>query len=235
MRGLARSSCVVAAVLALPAVASAATVTTDRECYRAGEQGTLTVGGFRAGATIDAVVDGQPMVNLLPDGAGAASAPFTPLASPAAGDVPETLSATDAATAPPLSAQVTYRVTATDVRMTPARARLSTVVTWRLRGFGAGAAYLHVARRNAAGRTVTIRAIKLGTLAGPCGSLSARTKQLPIPRPRAGTTYVLRFNASRSPNARALVEHTVTTPAPRSVRRGPQVPPATPCTQCGVS
>ncbi len=203
------------AALTLPAGATAATVTTDKACYKAGEPGTVTVGGFRAAATVDTLVDGESMVNLLPDGSGAGSAPFTPLASPSTGEATETLIATDTATSPVLTAQVTYRVTATAVKMSPRRAKLTATVTWKLTGFGSGSAYLHVARRNAAGKTVTVRSQRLGTLNGPCGSLTVRTRQLPLARPAPGTTYVLRFNTRNSPNAAALVQRTVRTPAAR--------------------
>ena len=207
---------VTVAALALPVGAQAATVTTDRACYRAGEEGTVAVAGFRSASTVDTTVEGQPMVNLLPDGSGAASAPFTPLASPTRGDVEETLVATDANQSPVLTAQTTYRVTATTVTMKPSRAALSSKVTWKLAGFLPGTAYLHVARRNTAGKTVTVRTLKLGTLGAPCGALTVRTKQLPLARPEAGRVYELRFSATRSPTATALVTRTVTTPAPRS-------------------
>ena len=203
---------VVTATLALPAGAGAATVTTDQACYRAGDEGTVTVGGFRGGSTVDATVEGQPMVNLQPDGDGGASAPFTPLASPARGDVEETLIATDANTSPVLTAQVTYRVTATAVTMAPRGARSSALVTWRLSGFGLGTAYLHVARRNAAGRTVTVRTLKLGKLAAPCGALTVRTKQLPLARPEKGRVYELRFSTTSVPTVPALVRRTVRAP-----------------------
>jgi hypothetical protein len=206
---------VAVAALTLPAGAQAATVTTDKACYRAGEEGTVTVGGFRAASTVDATVEGQPMVNLLPDGAGGASAPFTPLASPATGDVAETLIATDANLSPVLTAQTTYRVTATSVTMTPSRASSSATVTWRLAGFGLGTAYLHVARRNAAGRTVTVKTLRLGTLTAPCGGLTVRTKQLPLSRPEAGRVYELRFSTTRSTTATALVKRSVRAPAAR--------------------
>ena len=203
---------VIGVAVMLPAGAGAATVTTDKACYRAGEEGTVSVGEFRSGSTVDATVEGQPMVNLLPDGTGAASAPFTPLASPARGDVPETIVATDAGQSPVLTAQTTYRVTATTVTMTPRRAAPSAKVTWKLAGFGPGTAYLHVARRNAAGKTVTVKTLKLGTLAAPCGALTVRTKQLPLPRPEAGRVYELRFSATRSTTATALVKRTVRAP-----------------------
>lgn len=200
---------VVTAALALPAGAQAASVTTDKACYRAGDEGTVTVGGFRGGSTVDATVGGEPMVNLLPDGAGAASAPFTPLASPARGDVEETLVATDANTSPVLAAQLTYRVTATAVTMSPQRASSSARVTWKLSGFGLGTAYLHVARRNAARKTVTVRTLKLGKLTAPCGALTVRTKQLPLARPERGRVYELRFSTTRSPTAPAFVKRTI--------------------------
>ena len=145
-----------------------------------------------------------PLVNLLPDGSGAASAPFTPLASPETGETTETLTATDALNAA-ITAQVTYRVTATELTMRPSSAKLGAKVTWRRSGFGAGNAYLHVARRNAKGKTVTVRTLKLGALTGPCGALTARTAQLPLARPEPGTTYLLRFNTRSSPTAAALV------------------------------
>lgn len=212
-------SAVVLAALAVPAVAHGATVTTDRACYRAGQQGTVTAAGFRPGATIDTMVEGEPMVNLLPDESGAASAPFLPLATPLAGDVPETLIATDATAVPPVSARVTYRVTETDVRMKPSTARSTSKVTWRLRGFGIGTAYLRVARRNKAGRTVTVRTIRLGKLKGPCGSLSRRITQLPLKQPKPRTTYVLRFGTTSRSTARALVERTVKTPSARKTKK----------------
>lgn len=213
-----------AAVLAFPVGAPAATVATDRACYRAGEPGTVTVGGFRPGSTVDTTVEAEPMVNLLPDGSGAAAAPFTPLGSPTGGDVAETLVATDAATSPVLTARTTYRVTATGVKMTPGRAGISAIVTWRLSGFGLGTAYLHVARRNAAGRTGTVRTLKLGSLTPPCGALTARTRQLPLARPEAGRTYELRFSTTRSTTATALVRRTIRTPA----KRGRPAPRAVP-------
>jgi hypothetical protein len=203
---------VATAALVAPSGAAAATVTTDQACYRAGEPGTVTVGGFRDGATVDATVGAEPMVNLLPDGSGAGSAPFTPLASPQTGDVAETLVVTDAAAVPPVTAQVTYRVTETEVKMSPSRARPGATVAWRLSGFGLGSAYLHVARRNAAGRTVTVRTLKLGALAAPCGALTVRLKQLPLAKPAPGTVYVLRFSTQRSATATALVQRTVRTP-----------------------
>jgi hypothetical protein len=193
----------------LPVSAQAATVTTDKACYRAGEEGTVTVGGFRPASTVDTTVAGEPMVNLLPDGNGGASAPFTPLASPDRGDVEETLLATDANQSPVLTAQTTYRVTATAVTMTPRRAKPSAKVTWKLSGFGLGTAYLHVARRNAAGKTVTVKTLKLGALAAPCGALTVRTKQLPLPRPEKGRVYELRFSIHRSATATAYVKRTV--------------------------
>ena len=96
--------------------------------------------------------------------------------------------------------------------MSPGSAKLGAKVTWRLSGFGAGNAYLHVARRNAKGKTVTVRTLKLGALTGPCGALTARTLQLPLARPQPGTTYLLRFNTRSSPTAAALVQRTVRTP-----------------------
>jgi len=201
---------VVTVALAAPAAAHAATVTTDKACYKAGEAGTVSVAGFVSGSTVDATVEGQPMVNLLPDGAGAASAPFTPLASPDTGEATETLVASDAQNAA-VTGQVTYRVTATEVAMSPASAKLGAKVTWRLSGFGAGNAYLHVARRNASGRTVTVRTLKLGALTGPCGALTARTAQLPLAKPAPRTTYLLRFNTRSAPTAPALVQRTVRT------------------------
>jgi hypothetical protein len=201
----------VVAALVLPAGAQATAVSTDMACYRAGQEGEVTVTGFRPGATVDAVVEGQPMVNLMPASDGSATAPFTPLASPASGDVDETLVATDDSTSPVLTAQTTYRVTATTVKMVPSAAKLSQTVTWRLAGFMPGTAWLHVARRNARGRSVTVRSLRLGTLAGPCGSLSVRTRQLPLAKPQRGTTYELRFSATRRTTATALVRRIVRT------------------------
>jgi len=217
MGSLVRWSTVIVVTVALsaPAAAHAATVTTDKACYKAGEPGTVSVAGFAPGSTVDATVEAQPMVNLLPDGAGVASAPFTPLASPDTGETSETLVATDALN-PAITAQVTYRVTATEVTMSPGSAKLTAKVTWRLSGFGAGSAYLHVARRNANGRTVTVRTLKLGALTGPCGALTARTAQLPLAKPAPGTTYLLRFNTRSAPTAPALVQRTVRTPSARS-------------------
>lgn len=202
----------VAAALALPAGAHAAAVSTDLGCYRAGQEGEVTVTGFRPGATVDATIEGEPLVNLMPGSDGFATAPFTPLASPASGEVEETLVATDNTASPVLTAQTTYRVTATSVRMVPSAAKLSQTVTWRLAGFMPGTAWLHVARRNAKGRSVTVRSLRLGKLAAPCGSLSVRTKQLPLARPERGRTYELRFSTTSRTTATALVRRTVRTP-----------------------
>ena len=108
--------------------------------------------------------------------------------------------------------------------MSPASAKLAAKVTWRLSGFGAGTAYLHVARRNAAGKTVTVRTLKLGALTGPCGALTARTRSFRWPSPRPGTTYLLRFNTRSSPTAAALVQRTVRTPVRARQKKAPSGP-----------
>lgn len=203
---------VCAAALALPAGAGASAVSTDLTCYRAGQEGEVTVNGFRPGSTVDATIDGEPLVNLLPASDGIATAPFTPLASPTAGEVEETLVATDNSVSPVLSAQTTYRVTATTVKMIPSAAKLSKTVTWKLAGFMPGTAWLHVARRNAKGKSVTVRSLRLGRLAPPCGSLTVRTKQLPLARPQRRTTYELRFSTTSRTTATALVRRVVRTP-----------------------
>ncbi len=54
-----------------------------------------------------------------------------------------------------------------------------------------------------------MKTVRLGTLTAPCGGLTVRTKQLPLPRPEPGRVYELRFSTTRSTTATALVKRTV--------------------------
>ena len=102
----------------------------------------------------------------------------------------------------------------------PGAARSSSAtVTWRLSGLRAGTAYLHVARRNAAGKTVTVRTLKLGALTAPCGALTVAHEAAPArqARGRARPTCCASARRARRPRRRSCSARS----APRRSREAP--------------
>jgi hypothetical protein len=199
MRTLLAASLLVAAA-AVPATASAAAITTDRQCYAPGSMIGYSMSGYPASAQAD--LYGGPSNDYLadvvtgPDGAFAGQ-----FAGGALGNLRRetfTLSATtDDAT---VSAATSYIVTARTVTMTPSVARPAGKVRFTARGFfSTGTLYAHYAySRTGLAKKTLVKTVKLGKLSGPCGDLTTKkVRQLPIDKPRRGV-YEIQFDTSYS-------------------------------------
>jgi hypothetical protein len=173
---------------AVPAGAGAATITTDRACYRPGATASATFSGFTAGAEpFDLRVNDDVAAEVRIDGAGAAKATFrVPRGAP---PQPVTLRVQDSLA---ILAETTVRVNVPIVEMSPTRAKPTTKVTYSASGFDTeGPVYLHVVRRGRALRTVA-----LGTPERPCDEVLARVAHVPLRGRPAKGTYRLQFDTS---------------------------------------
>jgi hypothetical protein len=173
---------------AAPASAHAATITTDRACYRPGATASVTLSGFTAAPDpFDMRVndDVAAEVRVGADGAGTASFRVPRGAPPQ----PVTVRVQDSLA---ILAETTVRVSVPIVEMSPTRAKPSTRVTYLATGFDtSGPVYLHVVRRGRALRTV-----RLGTAARPCEEIAASIAQIPLRGRIAKGAYRLQFDAS---------------------------------------
>jgi hypothetical protein len=92
---------------------------------------------------------------------------------------------------PANAAAGTSRVTALNVGIQPRRARPSSRVLFRGRGFtGAGRVYAHYRFKGRTRRTVTFDP------SGPCGTFASRKRQIPVPRPGTGA-WTVQFDQQR--------------------------------------
>jgi hypothetical protein len=186
-----------ACVLAVPAAASAATLTADRPCYVASLAGgppvTLSGSGFNPGQAID--IAGPPGVSggATSDPAGVFS---TQLPVPGLGTLapvarPVTLTATDAAN-PSDAASATIEVTNLTFA-THGLSRLPQAVrTWTISGFvaAAGADPSKPVYGHFRSHAHTYANHRFGIPTGACGTLTARAPAIPVHRVRAGTWLV---------------------------------------------
>ena len=175
------------AALAVPGVAAGATFTALKPCYvslagtqPATETINLAGSGFTPNSKVDIAVDGQTKVNGAPvDPAGnlaaSAQAPFV-----SQRDRAFTVTATEQG-APAPAAVGNTRVTALNVGIQPRRARPSSKVRFRGRGFtGAGKVYAHYRYKGKTRKRVSF------TPKGACGKFNARKRQIPVRRPGTG-------------------------------------------------
>ena len=218
-------------VAAAPATALGATLAPLKPCYVSVptsppqlELITVTGSGFTPNSKVDVSVDGRTAVNGVPvDGAGnlpagvQAPAPFI-----AQRDKPFSVVATEQGNAASTATQAS-RVTALNVGIQPRKARPSSRVLFRGRGFtGAGPVYGHYRYKGKTRKTVTFKP------KGPCGTFSQRKKQIPVSRPGTGQ-WLLQFDQqkryARTPSSvfvrlKIVVTRTVRfsslTPAPTS-------------------
>lgn len=195
-RRLATLGCVAASTaLAWPAAASAATFTSIKPCYVSlpgtspvVEQITLSGTGFAPSVPADIDIDGSRAISGAPvDGAGTLGPdPASPVQAPspfiASKDRPFQIVAFQNG-AP--AATATSQATALNVGLSPRRARPSRAVTFRGRGFtGAGKVYAHYRFKGRTRRTVTFKP------KGPCGTFTAKKRQIPVSNPGTGTWTV---------------------------------------------
>jgi hypothetical protein len=173
---------------ATAAPAAAATVAPLKPCYvSAGDapenrENVYIVGsGFTPGEAVDILVDGilvnSPTTDMDGNVAGTIDAPFR-----AAGEARFSVVLRDQSN-PVLAATVTSRVTDLDVRMRPRETEPSERVRLRGRGFTRDAPiFAHYVFDGE--RQKRVRLAQRPT--GPCGTFTARRRQIPIDNPRSG-------------------------------------------------
>jgi hypothetical protein len=181
------------AALAAPGAASAATLAPLKPCYVAVPSSPPQVeridiggSGYTPNSRVDIAVDGVPAVSGAPVDAAGNIAPGVQATAPfiAQRDKAFTVTATDQGN-PANVATATSRVTALNVGIQPRRARPSSRVLFRGRGFtGAGKVFAHYRYKGRTRRTVTF------TPTGPCGRFTTRKTQIPVSRPGTGSWTV---------------------------------------------
>jgi hypothetical protein len=175
--------------LAAPATANAAAVAAAplKDCYRAGEQLTLSGSGYTPNQGVSIASDGQPLGSSIADPAGNFSG--TLRVGVPSGEKVKTYSATDQSN-PANTAAVQLRVSALTVNLRPKRGRPNRRFRIGARGFTTGKVlYAHIVRKGFR------RNVRVGRLKGPCHKISAR-KRL-FPRNIATGFYRVQFDSRR--------------------------------------
>ncbi|MBA3300260.1 MAG: hypothetical protein H0T15_00190 [Thermoleophilaceae bacterium] len=180
----------VTGALVLAPAAQAATVGTDKPCYRSGE--TIRVGGsgFTPGATYTANVNGQQ----LPNGTGTVSPAggFSGSFGAPSLQTPVERSFTFGASDGTNSALATYKVTPFGVVFSPNSGDPRKLrVTYRGFGFGPNKrVYLHYVKGGKLKTTVS-----LAVTQGDCGSLSVKKRLFPFRASRG--TWTFQYDTSK--------------------------------------
>ena len=173
--------------------AHAAVLIANKQCYREADPRDpviFTGGPFTPGGFVSVSRDGLPIGELQATAAGVVSGILTrpPIIDPAR-QRPFSLVATDQRN-PALTGALTRLVSQLNVTVRPTGGRPAVRRRITARGFtGGGSLYAHVARRS------RVRNVRIGRLAGPCGTLTTR-KRIFRTRTRNGT-YRVQFDASR--------------------------------------
>jgi len=176
------------ALLALPAGARAATLDPLKPCYVSVTPETregIDVGGsgFGPGSTVDLSVDGAVHRTVQADAAG--NLPPQVLQAPHQPKGQRAFSVVAAERGNAInSVTLGSNVTALNLGVQPRRARPSKRVTFRGRGFTrAERVYAHYLFKGKVRRTVMLAA----ATKGPCGTFTARRRQIPVKHPKTGT------------------------------------------------
>lgn len=191
--------------LAAPGVAAAATIKPDpeRSCYRETEQVFLLAEGYTPNGFVAFTRDGNPVGDpLRADAQGTIQANLT-LPGLLRGERVLTYVGTDQAN-PALTAQVSLRTTATDVRVAPRTGRPNRRLRIRARGFKGGRtlwAHIRRAKRGAA----HARTVRIGRVRGRCWKVRA-TKRL-FRRSTAPGRYRVQFDTFRRYKPRRKVQY----------------------------
>jgi hypothetical protein len=170
--------------------AHGAVLNTDRHCYRAGEPVKLSGGPFSPSGAVDVSLDGAFLPSpFTANQTGTIAAHLTAPSPGEAAERPFRLAASDRRR-PALSGSVTRLVSKFGVKLQPSGGSPAARRRIAARGFTAGGIlYAHVVRRRAR------RTLRIGPLAGACGSLNA-SKRLLRRGSRAGR-YTIQFDARR--------------------------------------
>jgi hypothetical protein len=180
-----------AALALLPATAQAAALAPLKPCYISVTQPTgskitepldLAGNGFTAGSLVDVSFDGRLDRTIQADAAG--NLPPQILQSPyqAKGQGTFTLTAAERGN-PANTVALPSRTTALTLKLKPKRARPSARIRFKGAGFTAQkAVWAHYLYKGKVRKTV--RLVK--RIKNPCGTFSAKRKQIPIKRPKLG-------------------------------------------------
>jgi hypothetical protein len=179
---------------ALPAVASAATLTVDKPCYRTLQDAVASGTGFIPNAPVNFTLDGQPFTDPAnpptADAAGNLNAGFG-IGSPPGKQKTYVLAASDGTN----SAQTTFTATRLDVNVTPKRGNPGKKKRVKARGFDRGKILRYHVRgpRKKNG--------KVGKVKGPCGKVSKRVRIFKAHFPVG--TYTVQFDQKKKYSKRA--------------------------------
>jgi hypothetical protein len=192
-----------AAVLLLPAAASAAALTPLKPCYVTStdevskeirrEPVEFGGSGFTPGGLVDLAFDGKPQRTVQADAAG--NLPGQVLDAPyrRKGQRTFKLTAIDRSNAAN-TVEAVSNVTAFDVSIRPSTAAPSDRVRFRGRGFTQpGTVYGHYLYRGKVRKTVTLKKRPVA----PCGTFSVKKRQIPVRSPRLGQ-WLLQIDHERT-------------------------------------
>jgi hypothetical protein len=190
-------------VLAVPGTALGATVSPLKPCYvsvpnaaREVEPIDIAGSGFTPNSKVDVSVDGAPALSGAPVDAAGAIAAGVQVPAPFIDkrDKPFQVVVTQQGNAAN-SVTLQSRVTALNVGVQPRRARPSSRVLFRGRGFtGAGKVYAHYRYKGKTRKTVTF------TPQGACGTFATRKRQIPVSGPGTGR-WTLQFDQQKTYSA----------------------------------
>lgn len=183
----------VALALAIPATASAATLSVDKRCYGPDDEISFTGIGFTPGNEATLSVNGQQLGFAVVNPIGEFEATLT-APSIRAKRRTDTFTATDQANLA-LTASVPVQLSSRDVKVTPKSGSPLKPKTIVARGFTAGRVlWAHVRRSGKA------RNVRIGRLKGPCKTIEAKRKLFPADA--ATGVYTVQFDTKRKYSAR---------------------------------
>jgi hypothetical protein len=178
MRPLRIAVAIVSVALAVPATASAATLTVDpvKPCYREQDRVFLIAQGYTPNGFVDFTRDGNLVRRLQADATGLIQGNLR-LPGLIMGRSTLTYVATDVAD-PARTAQVSLLTTAIDVRVAPETGAPNRRLRIRARGFEGGRTlWAHVRRTGRRpGARVRTRTVRIGRVKGPCWTVTAQRR-----------------------------------------------------------
>jgi hypothetical protein len=170
--------------------AMAATLGSDGECYREGQEANFLGSGFQPNQPVAISLDGQQQGTKIADPLGRVGVPVS------IGSIPRSEQASvlsmSQVSNPAVSATKSFRVTKVYVVTKPSRFRPGRRLRIRAGGFfrtGGRTLYGHVRGPNK-------RNLRIGRVKGPCGKVSA-TKKVILKRGDRPGVYIVQFDTSR--------------------------------------
>jgi hypothetical protein len=207
MRPLRAAVAFASVALAVPATASAATLTVDpvRPCYLEQDKVLLVAEGYTPNGMVDFTRDGNLVASLQANSAGTIQGNLT-LPGLIMGQRPLTYVATDQAE-PARTAQVSLLTTAIDVRVAPRNGPPNRLLRIRARGFRGGQTlWAHVRRvKRRGGGPVRARRVRIGRVRPDCWTANVRRRLF-----RRGTApgrYRVQFDTFRRYKPNRKIEY----------------------------